>query len=205
MAVKSKNRQRKLNRKTAKRKAKRAELARQKSGAFTGLLAAGLPVLDCCVFGDLDFEGMGSLLVSRKLPDRRIAFAVFLIDAHCLGIKDSFARAVFHDEYSENFSEMIKDPSTEEITPADARKLVEDAVEFARSIGFAPQGEYRKASAIFTGIGSGEGRRVYGFGVDGKPRYVNGPHDSPQDIERIQRTLEAHCGPDGYETVFMLR
>jgi hypothetical protein len=40
--------------------------------------------------------------------------------------------------------------------------------------------------------------RDFVFGLDGKPFYVSGPEDSPGFIRRVLRTLERHCGPDGF-------
>jgi hypothetical protein len=205
MAANSQKRQRKLEQKKAKRKAKRTELVRQSAGGFAErvMAASHLPLAGCYATEDIEGNGMASVLLARPMSDGQIAFAMFLVDLYCLGVKDSFARIVSRGEFDEKFGDWIESQA-EEIPPADARKLVEEAVVWARRFGFAPRGDFRKACGIFYGIDVDDATREYELGRNGRPCFFNGPDDTQEEIARIRHTLEVSCGPDGYDFVLAL-
>src|SRR5437764_2301661 len=105
MGADPRKRQKKLERRTAKRKEKRHALVRQQNVGLADQLtaAAKFPVLHCWIGTGVEDEGMGSVLFSRELPDGRVAVAVFLVDAYCLGIKDAFAELLPRSEYTEKY------------------------------------------------------------------------------------------------------
>ncbi len=102
MAADPRKRQKKLAKRSAKRKAKHHEMARTKSAGLPERMAAAAayPIVDCLATTDLAGEGMGWVLLSRELPDGGVALAIFLIDRYCLGVKDAIARIVSRYEYS---------------------------------------------------------------------------------------------------------
>lgn len=79
MATSRKKRQRKVEQKRAKRKAKRQAFLKRKTGGFVERLAraADAPLVHCVSGGDFEGEGMGSILISRRLSPGEIAFAMF--------------------------------------------------------------------------------------------------------------------------------
>ena len=87
------------------------------------------------------------------------------------------------------------------MTPAAARKLTEDAISYARGLGFSPGVDYKKASRVFGGITTADCDEEFMFGKDDKPLYIQGPSDSPARVERILRALEARCGEGGYHYI----
>lgn len=179
MATSQKKRQKKLEQKKAKRKQKRTAIARRKQGGFAERLTMGnTPVIDCIIGGKLEEQGMASVLVSRRLPDGSIAWAMFLVDSYFLGVKDSFANIDAPGDYSDRLNDWIRE-QPKRCAPADARKLIEEAAEYGRSNGSPPRGDYRKAFSIFTGIDTADATRTFEFGKNGKPFYIGGPFDSP--------------------------
>src|SRR5438128_9498374 len=101
MAIDPRKRQKKVERRTAKRKEKKLALRRSQSIGLAGQMsaAADSPDLHCWVGDSLDEEGLGWVVLSRKLADSRVAFASFLIDRYCLGVKDVFADVRSHPAY----------------------------------------------------------------------------------------------------------
>jgi hypothetical protein len=201
MALDAQRRQKKMERRAAKQKAKKlAVKQRTEQGAARTLQAvSSAPVLHCCASGDPSSEGMQQVLVGRALPNGRVAFAVFLLDLYCLGVKD----AMFNILPLEDFELKVFGPlkaryRLRKLEPACARKLVEGAVEYARDLGFPPHADYGKAKLIFGDIDPSACSAVFQYGKDGKPLFVAGPYDNPARCERIVRTLNARCGADGF-------
>lgn len=148
-------------------------------------------------------SGCGHLVVSRFKGDGRVEAGFFLLDVFCLGVKD----AGFHQfysiaDYQENLIDrLFPDGNPVRMTPAAARKLTEDAISYARGLGFSPGADYKKASRVFGGITTADCDEQFTFGRSGKPLYIQGPFDSQARVRRILRALEAQRGEDGYHYI----
>jgi hypothetical protein len=202
MATDPRKRQRKLERRAGKRQEKKQLQVRERSAGLAVRLtaAARYPILDCTVSETLDTEGMGAVLLSRELPDGRVAVATFLVDRYCLGVKDAWGEILGHFAYDSKYRrEMWSRDPVRPIPPADARKLVEQAAAYARRLGFAPHADYAKAAPLFGDIDPAAGAATFEFGKNGKPFFIAGPHDSPARCRQILATLEHACGKRAYE------
>jgi hypothetical protein len=89
---------------------------------------------------------------------------------------------------------IFRDYDKVQMTPACGRKLIEDAIAYARQFGLSPHADYKKAARALGGINSAECDTVFTFGKDGKPLYIQGPHDSGQFALRVVQALKSHCG-----------
>jgi hypothetical protein len=205
--------QKKLQKKRAKREQKRRQAKTGSSGG-QGLLAfsrdwawaAQGEIADILVPANLFDTGKGTLWFSRKLPDGRHAVAAFLLDVHCLGVKDALYKIAEVGEYP-NILERIyaqapgemERPQLERQHPSCARKLIEKTAAYAKDLGFEPHADYRIARMIFGDIDASACPESFTFGKDGKPFYVDGPNDTPAMKKRIVKQLERRCGPGGYD------
>ena len=145
---------------------------------------------------------MGQVIVSRQLPNHQVAFANFLLDAYCLGVKNALFEIVSSVRYETNILPDLKARfSLERIDPSFARKLVEGGVEYAQSLGFAPHPDYNKARLIFGDIDASASEEDFSYGNDGKPLFIAGPYDGPEKSARILHALHERCGADGFHYV----
>jgi hypothetical protein len=197
-------RQKKLERKKAKDKARKTELAKRAPEARLPdrlMRAAEAPILHATVQTVLWDEGMGQVLVSRELDSGNVAFAVFLVDAYCLGVKDALYGIGSRAHYDFKLVSKITKHPVQHITPPCARNLVEGAVAYAMDLGFPPHSDYHVAQLIFGDIDASACSRRFEYGKDGKPLFVAGPYDSPARCAQIARTLANRCGADGYHFI----
>jgi hypothetical protein len=197
MSIDPRKRQKKHERQAAKRKAKQHQLAREKHAGLAERLtaAARYPVLHCWAATDLWDQGIGWVCLSRELPTSQVAFAVFLVDRYCLGVKDIAADVVGRFTYdSQIVRKMTATFTSEHMAPAAARKLVEEAVAYARSLGLHPHPDYPKARHLFGTIDASQCTEEFEFGKDGQPLFIAGPHDGPDRCFQIIKTLEQSCG-----------
>jgi len=200
MATDARRRQKRLQRRKAKEKAKRRMLARQKSRGFIQQMAAArsAPIVDCLMSSNLWECGLGQVLISRRLPRGNVATSVFIVDVYCLGVKDCLAKIQPEHEY-QAFLAWFEDRDTfTPVAPEYARKLIEEAVDYAAGLGFSPHPDYRKAQAIFGEIDAGACTEQFTFGQDGKPSFFAGPNDGPERCRQVLRTLEMNCGEGNY-------
>jgi len=204
MALDARRRQKKAEKRKAKERAKHKELARRKTEDLGQRLAhvAAAPILHCFTTQNLWDNGIAQVLVSRELANGQVAFASFLVDRYCLGVKDAFCGFMAKSEYLERFYDELKRRfEIVALQPAAARKLVEGAVDFARSVGLSPHPDYTRARQIFGDIDPAGSDREFEFGKDGKPFFVSGPNDSPGRCASIVGILQERCGKGGFDYV----
>jgi hypothetical protein len=206
MSLNPKKRQKKLEQKKAQRKSKKQEVARVKSAGLVGQIkqSVTLPIHECWQGDGLFHRGMGQILVSRKMPDGFMIFSVFLLDTWCLGVKDVYCGILGPFEYSKKFAPHHLPSKLIDIAPAEARKIVEGAVAFAKRCGFAPHPDYNKAKLIFGDINPEECTKEFEFGKDGVPHFMPGPHDNPSRCKQVLMTLDRNCGPGNYHYTMMM-
>jgi len=201
MATDPRKRQKKLERRNAKRQDKKHKIARAQPAGLADRItaAAKFPPLDAWVADVFYTEGIGQILFSRELPDHTVAVSVFLVDRYCLGVKDAFAQVLTRSAYDSEFvHNMRKQFPASNVSPSCARKVVEAAVAYAGNLGLAPHPDYHKAKLLFGAVDAGECTEEFEFGKDGKPFFVAGPNDSLQRSRQIIGVLTRKCGPDGF-------
>ena len=185
------------------RQAKREETnpVREQNTSLAERLTAAVrfPVLHCRINNSFEDEGMGWLLFSRELPGGRVAVASFLVDRYCLGVKDVFGEVLSRPEYDSKYiRRMAAEMPAHSIPPADARKLLEEAVAYAHSLGLAPHADYPKVLPLFGSIDPAESKATFEFGKDGKPLFIAGPSDTPERSRAIVGILTENCGTGNF-------
>jgi len=205
MASDAKKRQKKLERRAAKRKDKKQQLSRAQHLGLAERLtdAARFPILNCWITHSVETQGIGWVILSRELPSRQVAVVSFLVDRYCLGVKDVFAEMLPRSDYDHKYlRKMHTDMPARSVAPAEARKFVEEAVAYARGLGLHPHADYSRAMLLFGSVNPAESDAVFEFGKDGKPFFVSGPNDTPARCRQILATLDSTCGPDGHHYLF---
>jgi hypothetical protein len=195
-------RQKKLERRAAKRKQKKHLLERgQNVGIGQRLTAAAkFPVLHCWISDSVQTQGIGWVLLSRELPNSRVAAAVFLVDRYCLGVKDAFGEVLDRLDYDKKYRrKLTADMPARSVSPAEARKFLEAAVAYAHGLGLPPHPDYPKAMLLFGDVDPAESNAQFEFGKDGKPFFFAGPHDTPERCRRIMAILNNTCGPGNFD------
>jgi hypothetical protein len=204
--------QKKLQKKRAKRELKRRQTKPAASGLPGALSAARVwanvgraPIADIFVPSNIFELGIGTVWLSRSLPDGRYAVAGMVVDVFCLGIKNALYKIVDAAEYPTVLARIRGNPteSFEAWDPSCARKLVEDALAYAEDLGFEPHPDYRIARLIFGDIDADACPGSFTFGKDDKPFYIAGPNDTPAMQRRIVKQLERRCGPGAYDYLVM--
>lgn len=202
MAIGQKKLQKKLAKKAAKRK---RALAEKKKGADASVTkdqllwaASVAPIHECLVPREIFDKGIGNVIISRRMLDGSISASVFLIDTFCLGVKDCFFANASRSKYEERIMSLDQNESLENVTPEYAVNLVENAVAYARNLGFKPHEDYPRVKKLFGSIDPSICPTEFEFGKDGKPFFVSGPNETKADSRRIIRTLGERLGPDGF-------
>jgi len=201
MASSEARRRKQLEKKKKKRAEKHREIvARRDAGLAEQLsMRSKAPVYQSLVSVDLDQKGLGEVLISRCTASGEIVFGLFLIDRYCMGVKDCFGQIGSSVKYRE-FLDQMADRGRElrAIDPASARRLVEDAVAYAESLGLKPHPDYRAVRMILGDIDPSKAVETFEFGMDGKPYFMSGPFQSPAECQAICAKLKASCGEGGF-------
>jgi hypothetical protein len=152
---------------------------------------------------ELFASGFGYVMVSRFKSADRVEAGIFLVDMYCLGVKNAMFQQLTLAVYQDRVLARFFQGKQEAFEPCCARKLVEEAVQYAARLGFQPHPDYKKACRVFGGLASGACTREFTFGHGGKPLFVQSPHDSPQRTEQIMAMLKARRGEGNFHYVLI--
>ena len=88
-------------------------------------------------------SGAAGVLVARRDRPRRVSVCGYLVDVHCLGVKNALGPRVMRQDDLASFRRMFFEGFAEagpciETTLDHARHLVCGAVDYARGLGFEP-------------------------------------------------------------------
>ncbi|HEY3262676.1 MAG TPA: helix-turn-helix domain-containing protein [Pseudonocardiaceae bacterium] len=148
--------------------------------------------------GRTDEAGLVAVLVSRRHRHDKVSVCGYLVDVHCLGVKNAVGPRVMDQRESLAFIRSFFAVFDGDPVPAPfelAQHLVLGAVEYARGLGFQPHSDFAAAAGH---LGAWAGPSDITFGRDGKPFYMQGPYDNPMAV--IQ-TLNRTVGRDNYHYV----
>jgi hypothetical protein len=191
--------------KAVRRKAILAE--RRKSEMLASTLpakvgrAASAPIRQCLLNGSLFESGIGTLILARGIPGGELAIASFLLDVHCLGIKDVVFRSIARTDLEEWIAVVDETDPLVAIEPSHARKLLRDLRDWAESIGFSPAEDFEVVERLFGDVSADSCEVTFQFGRDGKPCYVPGPSESPMQIRRRMEQFRARSGEQGFDSI----
>jgi hypothetical protein len=207
MANDPRKRQKKMERRATKRKEKKHVRVREQSAGLSERLsaAAAFPILHCWITDSVDTNGIGWVVLSRELPHGSVAVATFLVDIYCLGVKNVVAEILLRPAYDSKYlRKMTSDMPSRRVAPAEARKLLEEAVAYARGIGLSSHPDYAKTMVLFGDVDAADSDAHFEFGKDGKPFFISGPNDTLERCKQIVAILSKTCGSGQFDYVVHL-
>src|SRR6266487_410030 len=146
-------------------------------GWRAGLTVEGHPDWPDEEGADSGAAGLVAVLVAREHRYGKVTVCGYLVDVYCLGVKDVVGPRAMHERELSGFVERYYEgyPSPPLAAPIDlARHLAWGAVEYARTLGFEPAHGFNATAAHLGPLTESSAIR---FGRDGRPLYVQGPHD----------------------------
>ncbi len=160
--------------------------------------AAAAPLHSCLLQNEIFESGVGTVILTRKTGPHRVVLAGFLVDAYCLGVKDAFFRETEELQTETLLDGLELTAPFEAVDPSYARKLLRDAVAYARSLGLEPDADYAAIEPLFGDVAADACEVQFQFGFQGKPLYVPGPSELPTQIRRRIDQLGRRLGADGF-------
>lgn len=204
MAGNENRRRKKIEAHRAKRKEKQLSTARIESSGKMGRMvkSQSWPVLGAWITENYQSAGIANVTIARRGPFDQVAYAIFLVDLYCLGVKDVVIDLGPEWKWSARLQQQKegREPIVK-ISPEAARKLIEGAVEYARSLGIEPHRDYASARPIFGTIDASQCATDFTFGKDGKPFFMAGPYDASDRVNKILSTLKANVGEGNYHVM----
>ncbi|GAB6067868.1 hypothetical protein JCM13664_11870 [Methylothermus subterraneus] len=201
MAIDPSRRQKQLQRKLQKRKQKVA--AKTQARGLRPEKYLKYPVLDCLLGESVHRVGIGSLLLARETPYAEVAVSAFVVDVYCLGVKEAFFTVMRKADYLGKFKPMLAKTHEEQgirpVEPACARKLLHGAVAYAKELGFEPAEDYWRAEKLFGAADPSQCATDYTYGREGRPCYIQGPHDDMKTVRYVLDKLKERVGEGNFD------
>ena len=201
MPANDNRRQKKIEIKRAKRKEQQRTVSRVESSGVSGrtIAARNWTVFDTRVGGTIEIEGMGCATIARRGPHGEVVGVIFLLDMYCLGVKDLTPYFGSESGWKQRMEHLNSgEGGMYAESPEAVRKLVEGAVEYAKSFGIEPCREWASAAHIFGDIDSSQCLKEFTYGRDGKPTFIAGPNDGPARIQQILNILSENPGDGNF-------
>lgn len=154
---------------------------------------------------DQDFKNNGSgegvfLALIRQRGTRPLEVGSFLLHLGCTGVKDAFYTQIEQEQLEDFKADAFKRGYREEAA-AWGRKLIEETLAYAQSLGLKPHRDYKKAARVFGGVRATDCDILFRFGgEDGKPLYFQGK-DSDETARRMVDHLNRKLGADGFHFI----
>ena len=125
-------RQKSLAKKKAKREEKRTHLARLNSPDPTISLVEcdTWPIIACSIPENLWENGIGQLILARRMPDGKVALAIFLVDTFCLGVKNAFCKLLGPAHFQEHMAGLKRNMGEYRQVAPEYGKLVYDSIAY---------------------------------------------------------------------------
>jgi hypothetical protein len=167
---------RKKERQRLKRKQKKLQIRKVQARTALQRIAAEGGTLECWITPDWEEKGLAAIQVLGHTAAGRSAFAAFLVDIWCVGLKDAFGRSdVPASEFREDRIEpMIEQGYATPVSWRTAKALVASGIRFSRQNGFRLPHDWEKWASIFGRDMAEEARDadLSDFGIDGGLRYM---------------------------------
>jgi hypothetical protein len=201
MPVSTRNRQKKLEKARKKRGLLKAN-ARKREAQFQGAsllrLAQGAAFGPAWVSAALDepdadeAPALITVVVTRRVRGLLLA-EIALVDRTCLGIKNAMLLPLLPEaDLIERLAEFAQGAGEFRVCePLEAQSVVFHALDYARSLGFAPHEDFE--IALFEP--RPDSLRATPLAKPQQPIYVSGPDD---DVGMILDCLDQRVGPDNY-------
>lgn len=138
-------------------------------------------------------NGLFQLVVTRAKPSGKFLVGIYLVDVWCLGVKSTFYRQnLDEDELAELLDHIGSSEGTSmvQVKYAWAHSLIFDSIDYADSLGIAPDKDFSLTRYILEPEETIEEEFDFEFGKDGKPFLVVGPYDNgPKLLNTLHRTV----------------
>lgn len=155
------------------------------------------PLFECMIDEGWQDRGLAQILISRRQPNNKLIFGVYLVDIYCLGLKNTFCNAnISPEEYKRIKLSSFKDTVLIPCLPAKACRIIIGAIEYAKRLGFEPQKDFYLSKFILDGLPDTDCDFTLEFGREGKPFYIAGPDD---DFKTIIDTLRKSVGEGNFD------
>lgn len=147
-------------------------------------------------------QGMFGLMAARSTPDGGAEVASFLLDAYCLGVKDASRRRLSRGEWRGRRLQLSRQ-SMRPASPALARRVLDEVVTYARSLGLDPHPAYERCLSVLAEVPPQPGPSPVVCGRGGKPVFVSHPDDDVGYCRRVVASLLRARGRDGFHYILL--
>lgn len=157
--------------------------------------AASTPIQHCLLTERLLENGSGILVLARGVTSHHLAAGIFMLDSFCLGVRDVSFGHWDGAEFAASMASLDSTIELQSVEPGYARKLLRELTTWARTIGFAPAPNFAVIEGLFGEVTTEACDAAFQFGHEGKPFYIQGLHESPQQahrrLEKVQSYIRA--------------
>ncbi len=148
-----------------------------------------------------DMVELVTVIISKKFQSGKIAYATYLVDRACLGLKNTICVLSATEEQFQDAVEEFGSNSggaLAEISVEDAHNLIYGAIDYAEELGFSPEPGWAITQYFLDEELITDGIDKIKFGKNGKPFFFAGPYDN---AKKVLETLRKNVGEGNFHYV----
>ncbi len=158
-----------------------------------------LPVAKCIINKDWQKEGLAIIVVIRQHKQGSQSAGFYLVDTHCLGVKDSFYKFNCEpQEIEDTINQYSNSQDMMEISYDEAHNIIYGAIAFAEEGGIEPCDEFGLTEYFLQEDNDDTPLIEYDFGLDGKHMLIV---NSRKDLNKYLPTLRANLPEEEIEYI----
>lgn len=159
--------------------------------------ARSLPFGPCYASQDLSGtegeKGLFQIILTRAKPSGKFVIGFYLVDAWCLGLKNTFLQPNADEEKLAEIVDTVSAAEDQPLVQVEypwAHHLIYGAIAYAKPLGFEPHKDFALTRYVLAPEDAIEEPFDFEFGKDGKPLLMVGPHDNgPKLIATLRQTV----------------
>ena len=166
--------------------------------------ARNLPIFKCYINEGWDEGGLAQVTIARRHVNGNITYCSYLVDLHCLGIKDTlFDFNIPEEHFNQVVDRMSEEYELVETDYALVHNIIYAGWEFAEEIGFKPHKDFLSTTQYMLDEDNETIPiiEIHCGDKDGIPLYVQGPFEDDAIANRIMSQLEKKLGAGNFHYI----
>lgn len=166
--------------------------------------ARKLPIFKCYINEGWDEGGLAQVTIARQHVNGNITYCSYLVDLHCLGIKDTlFDFNIPEEHFNQVVDRMSEEYELVETDYALVHNIIYAGWEFAEEIGFKPHKDFLSTTQYMLDEDNETIPiiEIHCGDKDGIPLYVQGPFEDDAIANRIMSQLEKKLGAGNFHYI----
>ncbi|RLD65161.1 MAG: hypothetical protein DRI95_09320 [Bacteroidetes bacterium] len=147
---------------------------------------------ECLINDNWRKSGLAIVTVCKKMPSGNLVAGLYLLDIYCLGLKNTLYNFNMSSLEYKDFIERSysREEGMDSCETTFAHNIIYGTIDYAEDLGFSPNKDFKITEYLLVPNLISDEIDEIEFGKDGKPLFIQGPHDNAvKIINKLNETV----------------